>query len=193
MRYGTIAVAGLLAAMSVTQAQTEYQTKIRLEVRPFAGMFVPTGTQSLDFKTASTFGFAAALELNENVHFLASAGVTNGHSKLGALLTSDQSTMWQYDIGAEFNALNELGAHYLWKPFVGVGAGMRSFSFKEPGMSSSSCESGYASIGSELQRNAVALRLEGRSYVSCFKNPLNTETTFRGDFSFMFGFAYHIT
>src|SRR5256885_2283420 len=179
--------------MSVTQAQTEYQTKVRLEVRPFAGMFVPSGTQSLDFKTASTFGFAAALELNENAHILTSAGLTNGHSKIGALMTSDQTRMWQFDVGAEFNALNELGSKYLWKPFVGVGAGVRSFSFEEPGVASSSCAAGYASVGSELQRNAVAVRLEGRSYVSCFKNPLNSETTFRSDFSFMFGFAYHIT
>lgn len=192
MRYGTIAVAGLIAAMSTTQAQ-DYQTKVRLEIRPFAAMFVPTGTQGLDFKSAATFGFAGALELNENAHILASAGVTNGHSKNGALLTSDQSTMWQYDIGAEFNALHELGTHYLVKPFVGVGAGMRSYSYKEPGVSGNSCASGYASLGSELQRNAVALRLEGRGYVSCFKNPLNTDKTFRDDFSFMFGFAYHIT
>jgi len=191
VRFGTVAVAGLLIAMSAAQSQ-EYQHKVRLEVRPFAGMYVPSGVQGDDFKSATTFGMQAALELNSYTHVLASGGLTNGHSKIGALI-SDQSKMWQFDVGAEFNALNELGSHYLLRPFVGVGAGMRSYSFKDSGLDTKSCAAGYGSLGSELQRGSVAIRLEGRGFVTCFKSPFNSETTFRSDMSFIFGLAYHIT
>lgn len=191
MRHGTIAVAGLLIAMSAAQSQ-EYQHKVRIEVRPFAGMYVPTGMQGTDFKSATTFGMQAALELNSYTHVLASGGLTNGRSKIGALI-SDQSKMWQFDAGAEFNALHEMGSRVLLRPFVGVGAGMRGYSFKDQGLDAKSCAAGYGALGSELQRGAVALRLESRYFVTCFKSPLNSETTFRSDMSFIFGFAYHIT
>jgi hypothetical protein len=189
VRYGTIAVAGLLVAMSAGGAQSS--KPVRLEVRPFVGRYVPAGTQGQDFKQASTFGLQGALELSSYIHVLASLGQTNSHSKIGALIV-DQTRMLQYDLGMEVNGMRELGPRYLLRPFVGVGAGARSYSYKEPGITTSTSAAGYGAVGSELQRGSVAVRLEARSYVSRFNTPLTTEEHFRNDMSFMFGLAYHI-
>lgn len=189
MKYGTIAVAGLLVAMSASQAQESQP--IRLEVRPFAGRYLPTGTQGEDFKPAPTFGLQGALELSSNFHVLASLGWTDGQSKIGALI-ADGTQMLQYDLGLEVNGMRELGTHYLLRPFAGVGAGARRYSYKEPGIAASTSPAGYGAVGSELQRGSVALRLEARGYVSRFTMPLNPEKHFRNDMSVMFGLAYHI-
>ena len=190
MRYKTIAVAGLLAAASVAGAQDS--KPVRLEIRPFAGTYLPTGTQADEFKQGPMFGAHAALELSSNFHVLGSVGWTNSHSKFGALV-SDQAHMLQYDAGLEVNGVREFGQKYLLRPFVGVGAGARSYQYKDAGIGTKTCVAGYAGLGSELQRGAFALRFETRGYVSCFKQPFSSEKKIRNDASFMLGLAYHIT
>jgi hypothetical protein len=164
---------------------------IRLEIRPFAGRYLPTGTQGDDFKQAPTFGVQGAVELSSYIHVLASAGWTDGQSKIG-VLSLNGTQILQTDLGAEFNMLHEIGTHYLLKPFVGVGAGARRYTYKEPGIESSTATAGYGALGSEFQRGSVALRLEARGYVSRFYMPMTTDKHFRNDMSVMFGLAYHI-
>ena len=189
MRYGTIAAAGLLIAMSAAQAQES--KPVRLEVRPFAGRYLPTGTQGGEFKQAPTFGVQGALELSSNIHVLASVGWTDGETK-NETLALRGTQMLQSDLGIEANGVREIGTQYLLRPFAGIGAGARSYRYKEPGVANSTTPAGYLTLGSELQRSAVALRLELRGYVSRFNVPLNDETQFRNDMAFMFGLAYHI-
>jgi len=193
MRFGTIAVVGLLVAVSAAQAQrSQFEARrTRLELRPFAGMYVPQGTQSQDFKSAATYGFQTALEFTSFAHVLASAGYTDGRSKIGALI-SPKTQMWQYDVGAEFNALHELGSQFQLRPFVGFGAGVRSYKYEDKGISTKSSAAGYASLGSELQRGFVAVRLEGRGYLTHFNEPLNTQKFYRNDMYVMFGLALHL-
>ena len=189
MRYGTIAVAGLLIAMSAGRAQDS--KPIRLEVRPFAGRYLPAGTQGQEFKQASTFGLQGALELSSYIHVLASVGWTDSQSKNETLVLRG-TKMLQSDLGLEANAVREIGTRYLLRPFVGVGAGARRYSYKEPGIATSTSGAGYGALGSELQRGSVALRLEARGYVSRFNMPLVAEKQFRNDMSVMLGLAYHI-
>jgi hypothetical protein len=47
-------------------------------------------------------------------------------------------------------------------------------------------------LGTELQSGVVALRLEARDYVSCFKNALTSESKTRNEVGLSAGFAYHI-
>ena len=189
MRYGTIVAAGLIAAVSVANAQVVRRT--RIEVRPFAAAYVPSGLQGQDFGDASTFGLQGALELSSYAHVLASVGRTSTQTLIGGL--GNKTQMWQMDLGAEFNALRPFATRYVFKPFIGVGAGLRSYKFYDTSIGSRSCGAGYGSLGSEVQRNAVAVRLEARGYLSCFKSPWSAERTLRDDMSIMFGIAYHIT
>ena len=189
MNSRVIAAAALFAAVSSAPAPA--QSSVRLEIRPFAGMFVPTGTQRDDFKKAAMLGFQSALEVSSYMHFLASVGWTDGRSKIGAL-TNDVAHIWQYDLGAEFNGVRELSYSMLFRPFIGVGAGARKYDYDAVGVGTRTCSAGYAALGSELQRKSFALRLESRGYVSCFKSPLSGEQRYRNDMSFAFGLAYHV-
>jgi hypothetical protein len=154
-------------------------------------MYLPTGEQREDFKSAATFGFQGAMEFTSFAHVVVSGGWTNGRSKIGSLI-SPKTQMWQYDVGAEFNALKDLGSRYMLRPFVGFGAGARSYKYEDVGIATKTSASGYGSLGSEIQRGPVALRFETRGYVSRFEEPLNTQRWYRSDVYMMFGLAYHI-
>lgn len=43
------------------------------------------------------------------------------------------------------------------------------------------CAAGYSTIGSELQKGAVALRAEARNYFACFESPLTEKKNTRND------------
>ena len=189
MKHRLLTVAALLAAVSGVGAQGP--APLRLEVRPFAGRYVPMGSQADDFKSSTLFGVQTALELNSHVHFLGSLAWSNGRSKIGAL-TNDEANLWQYDAGAEFNGYQELGYGWLFRPFVGVGGGARTYEYAQTGIGSRTCASGYGALGTEFQKASVALRFESRGYVNCFKSPLTGENLNRSDATFGFGFAYHI-
>ena len=51
--------------------------------------------------------------------------------------------------------------------------------------------SGYGSLGTELQTGAVALRVEARDYMSCFKSPVTGLHDTRSDLGLSLGVAYH--
>ncbi len=190
MKYGTIAV-GLLLALSTAQAQQFQARHTRFEVRPWAAMYMPIGSQREDFENAATYGLQGAVEFTSFAHLVASGGWTDGRAKIGALI-SPKTQMWHYDLGAEFNALAELGPTYLLRPFVGFGAGARSYTYDDAGIGTRTGVAGYAALGTELQRGIVALRVETRGYLSRFHEPLNSEKWFRNDYSIMFGLALHL-
>ena len=57
-------------------------------------------------------------------------------------------------------------------PFVGIGAGARSYNYRKLDVDATHNLAGYASTGGELGIGRVHLRLEVRDYVAGFK-PLN--------------------
>ncbi|MGH7679128.1 MAG: outer membrane beta-barrel protein, partial [Gemmatimonadaceae bacterium] len=161
-----ISIAALLVAVSGAAAQDG--VPLRLELRPFAGVYVPTGSQADDFKTSSMFGLQAAMEFSPHFHLLGSLGWSDGRSKIAAL-SKDVTYIWQYDLGAEFNAYQEMGYGWLFRPFAGVGAGGRTYEYQANAVGNRTCTAGYGALGTEFQKASVALRLESRGYVNCFK------------------------
>jgi hypothetical protein len=182
-------MAGCLAALSTAAAQEK--SAVRLELRPFAGMYVPAGGMADDFKSSSLFGIQPALELNQNFHVLGTFGWSDARSKIGAL-TNDQAYLWQYDLGVEANAFKEIGEGWLFRPFVGAGAGARTYEYKDVGVGNKTCTAGYGALGTEFQKLALALRIESRGYVNCFTQPLTGKKLTRADMTFAAGFAYHL-
>lgn len=189
MQLRIMAVAACFAALSTAAAQEK--SAVRLELRPFAGMYVPAGSMADDFKSATLFGIQPALELNQNFHILGTLGWTDGRSKIGAL-TDDRAALWQYDLGLEVNGFKDIGYGWLFRPFAGVGAGARTYDYEASGVGSRTCTSGYGALGTEFQKLAIALRAESRGYVNCFKQPLTNKKLTRADMTFAFGFAYHL-
>lgn len=189
MRFHHLGAIALLAVTTVGSAQQA--PRVRPEIRPFVGVYVPNGALRRDFKSSTMLGTQLALELNDYVHVLGSLGWTHGHAKFAAL-TSDVAYIWQYDAGLEFNLMAELGNGWLLRPLAGLGAGGRTYDYQAEGVGTNTCLAGYGALGSELQKGIIALRLEGRSYLACVDSPRTGRQHTRNDFGFMFGFAYHL-
>ena len=159
------------------------------EVRPFAGVFLPVGALKADFKAATMVGAQAAIEVNRHIHGVASVGWTHGHNRL---FTEDVTYIWQYDVGAELNAVSEIGWGWYFRPFLGAGAGGRTYDYRVSDVKTASCTAGYASAGAELQHHIVAFRAEARDYLSCFQSPLTATKRTRNDIGLTVGLAYHL-
>lgn len=162
-----------------------------LELRSFVGAFIPTANQSKDFKTATTVGGQLAWEMSGNLHLLGSYGWTHGHNKF-ASLSDDRTYISQYDVGVELNMLRELSPSWVFRPFVGLGAGARTYDYRDTAIASKTCTAGYGAAGMEMQWAIIAFRAEARDYVTCFESPLTGRKQTRNDVGLTFGLAYHI-
>src|SRR4249919_1031952 len=188
MRRTTLSIATLsaLAVLAVTTTAQPTRVTPGFEVRTFAGAFVPTGDMRNDFKTATMIGAQVAHEFSQNLHLLGSLGWTHGHNKF-ASLNDDRTFIWQYDAGVELNLVREINDEWLFRPLVGAGVGGRTYDYAAAGVGSNTCSAGYASVGSELQRGTVAVRLDARDYLNCFKSPFTGVQKTRNDIGLTLG------
>ena len=72
MRYRYLVAIALVTVATASAAQQP--ERIRPEIRPFAGVYVPTGAIRHDFKSATMLGMQLALEMSRHVHVLGSVG-----------------------------------------------------------------------------------------------------------------------
>lgn len=188
MRRSLILSSIALAWAAAVPAQEPWRQP-SVEVRPFAGVYLPVGAHRSDFKSATMVGVQTAIEMNRYFHGLASVGWTHGHNKI---FTADVTQIWQYDIGAELNAIRDVGFGWYFRPFVGMGFGGRTYDYETANVSTASCTAGYGAFGGEMQRNVVALRAEVRDYLSCYESPLSGKKNTRNDLGLSVGLAYHL-
>jgi hypothetical protein len=121
---------------------------------------------------------------------LGTFGWVPGQTKYPGL--NDDVQILQYDVGVEFNMVRALGAAWLFRPFVGAGAGARSYLYENNDLRDRTCAVGYGALGMELQLDRAAIRLEGRDNVFCFRSALpRIKSTTRNDVGLSLGLAYH--
>ena len=179
-----------LVVLAATGIVASAQEPMRPEIRPFVGMSVPTGTQRDLFKDAAMYGVQAALEVRPEFHMLGTFGWIPGQTKYAGLDNDVQ--IYQYDVGLEFNMVRALGEAWLFKPFLGLGAGARSYFYANDNLKDRTCAAGYGALGMEFEINRAAIRLEGRDNVFCFRSALpNVKSKTRNDVGFSLGLAYH--
>lgn len=101
-------------------------------------------------------------------------------------------SIFAYDVGTELGMVQTLGAGWELRPFVGLGVGARTYAYKANGLSDRTCAAGYGALGSEFQFDKLALRLEARDNVFCYRSPIaGVASKTRNDVGLAFGFAYH--
>lgn len=179
--------AGLLLAGTAVSAQ---ELPRFLELRPLVGAYVPTGQQRDWFDDAAIYGLQAALEYRPTLHFVGSFMWSPGHDNFVAI--DDAVNLFQYDVGAELNLVRDLGKGWELKPFLGLGVGGRTYNYDSIDLATNTFFAGYGVVGTEFQYGVVAIRLEGRDYVSGFEDPMIGGTETRNDMGFSLGLAYHI-
>ena len=182
------AVVAIGAAASALSAQSPGITP---ELRPFIGVSVPTGDQQDLFKRAPMAGLQGALEIRPNFHVIGTFGYVPGESKYA--VTYNDVKIYDYNIGAELGLVRQWGASWEFKPFIGLGAGARTYAYKDQTLTDKTCAAGYGAAGAELQMGRAAIRLEGRGNVFCYRSPIEgVESKTRNDVGLSLGFAYHI-
>ena len=181
----------VLAALAVTAVASPAQdTKPTPEIRPFLGMYIPTGDQRDLFENAAMFGVQAAMEVRPTFHLLGTFGWIPGQAKYSGF--DDDVQIFQYDIGLELNMVRQVGDSWLFKPFIGVGGGARSYFYASDNLQDRTCAAGYGALGAEMQLGRAAFRLEGRDNLYCYRSPLpNVDSRTRNDVGLSFGIAYH--
>lgn len=181
--------AALLAIVPFV-GSVQAQTSSAFELRPFVGAYIPTGDQRDFLKDAVLVGGQASWRA---FPALALTG-TFGWSPSKDRITAGNQTLdiYQYDIGAELRTPSRYDAGIVeFTPFVGLGAGGRTYSYRDLSVDSKTNFDGYGALGGDVGFGPIAFRIEGRDYVSQFK-PLtgSGSTKTRNDIGLAFGIAY---
>jgi len=187
MRRSALVVAALVGATALSAQGT----KIKPEIRPFAGALIPTGDQRNLFLDAPMAGVSAAVELKPSVHVLATFGWVAAQNKYP--VAQDNVNIYQYSVGAELGFVKPLGGCWELRPFAGLGFGGRTYAFQGIGLKDQTCFAGYGAVGTEFQIARTALRLEARDNVFCYRSPVpGVSSQTRNDIGLSLGFAYHL-
>jgi hypothetical protein len=177
------AVVAVVLQTGVAAAQTPVHKPV---IRPWVGELIPLGAQKDDFTETPMFGLQAAVPIASSLHLVGSFGWAPGKDKLG--LADDGVNVLDYNAGLEFNPLQ--GS---LRPFLGVGAGARSYLYGPATLMSQTCEAGYGAAGVEYQAARTAFRLEARGNAFCFRSPrTGTGSANRNDIGLALGVGYRL-
>lgn len=187
MRKLAVLLTSLVLGAPALHAQT---TAPVFELRPFAGVYLPTSNLSTLYRESVLFGVQAGVELKPTFHLLGTLTWVPVHNDYG--VANPDVNLYQYDLGAELAIARPLEPEWVFKPFVGIGAGARTYSFKASELSTRTCVAGYGSAGTELQLHRVAFRFEARDNVFCYRAPTGPSRSWvRNDVGLSIGLAYH--
>jgi hypothetical protein len=155
------AVAGLTSPVARAQEQTR-----PFDVEPFVGAYVPTGDQRDLLDDAVAVGLTASYDVHRHVAILGS--FSWAPTKVKGLATDDDLDLFQYDVGVEGHYPFALGGGWAVRPFLGLGAGARTYSFRDLDVDAETDFAGYVSAGISAQRGPLSVRLIARDYVTAF-------------------------
>lgn len=164
--------AGLLAtalSTGASSAQTPAASQpATWELRITSGALVPTGSQRSSLQHAQataaqlSWVLRPSLAITGSFAWARSRDVgTNGSPKLD-VFTSDlgveaRGNQWFADRAVTFS------------PFVGVGAGARSYNYRKLDVAATHNLAGYGAVGGEIGVRRVGVRLEMRDYATGFR------------------------
>ena len=161
------------------------------EVRPLVGMYVPIGEQHRLLTDALALGGQVALEVGRGAHVV--AAFTWVPTTQRALADDNRIEMAQFDLGAEWLSPGRRRLQARFNPLLGAGLGLRAYRSRDANTSSQANLGAYGSLGGEVRLGRVAIRLEGRDYVTAFRGLGERESTsLRNDAAVAVGLGYHV-
>jgi hypothetical protein len=170
-RFSTVSMllsAALLGAAVSSEADAQSTSRSRFEARPFVGAYLPTGDHRDLLGDAITAGIQGGYTLTEYFSLVATIGVAPSSDK--RIPRYGDVDLFTYDIGAELTTSFEIGrAGMTLSPFVGFGAGGRTYDYRDWNSRSETNFAGYGALGGQLRMNSLGLRVEARDYMSSFK------------------------
>lgn len=177
----------LIPRMSLAQRQRDRP----LSVHALLGGLAPTGRHRSVIGDAFAIGAQAGLGLRPSMALV--AGVLVSQTSYRPPFR-DEVTVVQYDLGLEFAPSTSAATTHTPRrrltPFVGAGAGARSYNLRQASAATGVYLAGYLSGGAELAMGRAGLRLEARDYISRSELPGRYSGT-RNDLALLAGMAYH--
>lgn len=187
MRKTSFVLTALVCGATALTAQTRTSA---FELRPFAGATIPTGAQRDLFKDAPILGMGVAFQIQPNLHIVGNFGWMREHTKYAVL--KNDGNRYSYDAGVELSAERQMTSNWMFRPYVGLGAGARTYTYQAETLLRRTCAAGYGALGTEFRYGVTALRLEARDNLFCYKSPLpDGASNTRNDLAFSMGMAYH--
>ena len=166
----TVTTASTVSAQATdsSAAAAPVAQKHRWEFLMTSGAVVPTGAQRSAIKRGNLSAAQLTYVAQPSLAFNATLGwartkdiASNGDPKLD---------VFTYDVGAEVrtNRWNTDQTVTL-RPFAGVGAGARSYNYRNLDVDATHNAAAYGSLGSEIGYRRVSVRVEARDYLTRFK------------------------
>lgn len=153
-----------------------------------SGRMMPTGAQRSAIEGGGVTAAQLSYVVQEGLALTASFGWTRAREV--ADLGRPRLHLLTYDVGAEIRGGKWVnGGLVSFAPFVGAGAGGRSYDYRDRAGEATHRPAGYASAGGELGiAKRVTLRLEARDYLTGAGSPAHEGTTgSRNDLTLMAG------
>jgi hypothetical protein len=157
----TLIAGTTLSAQAADSQATTAKTR-RWSVLVPSGAIVPTGEQRNAVKRANLSALQVAYVVQPGLAITSMFGWAR--SRDIATAGDPKIDMFTYDVGVELR-----GKSIPLSPFVGVGAGGRSYNYRSLDVDATHNAGAYVSAGGEVGVRRVRLRLEARDYVTGFK------------------------
>lgn len=187
MRTPSFVLTALLLGATTLPAQTRTAA---FELRPFAGATFPTGAHRDLFKDAPIFGMGVAFQIQPNLHAVSNFSWMREHTRYAVL--KNDGNRYSYDAGLELSAERPMSSSWMFRPYFGLGAGARTYTYQAETLLKRTGAAGYAALGTEFRYGVTAIRVEARGNAFDFKSPLpDGPSNTRYDIAFSVGMAYH--
>ncbi len=171
----TAAVAGF--ASTVARAE---EAPRRFDVAPFVGAYIPTGDQRDLLDDAVSVGLTASYDVLPYVAVLGS--FSWAPTQVKGLARDNDLDLFQYDVGVEGHYPFAVTGGWTVQPFLGVGAGARTYSLRDLDVDAETDFAGYVAAGLGVQRGPFTLRVSARDYITAFDGLSgNEDATTRND------------
>ncbi len=163
----TIAAA-TIALASTASAQLAPTSGRSWELLTSSGALVATGAQRDAIKDAPLSTLQLSYVIDSRIAVTSMVGWARSRDLAAA--NDPKLDVFTFDVGAELRA-DRMGSEegVTFAPFVGAGAGSRSYNYRSLDVDATHNVAGYASLGGDVGMGRVHLRLEARDYVSGFK------------------------
>lgn len=161
-------VALSLAVTRPAAAQTAAPQPHRWEVRVTGGRLLPTGEQRRNVGTADLTAAQVAWLLRPSVAITGTFGWAR--SRDVALIGAPKLDAFASDLGVELRGKPWFaGRSATFSPFMGAGAGARSYNYRSLDVAATHSVAAYAAMGGEAGVGRLGVRLEVRDYASGFR------------------------
>jgi hypothetical protein len=184
-------VAVLLASARALAAQTSAPEARRWELRFTSGALVPTGSQRNFLKDAQMSAAQVSWLVRPSVAVTGTLGWAR--SRDVASVDGPKLDVFTSDLGVEARPVQWFTDRAVsFSPFVGLGAGARSYNYRKLDVDATNNLAGYGTVGGEVGMGRVGLRLEVRDYATGFKPLVGAgKSAMRNDVVIMAGLRFN--